>query len=76
MGKIRDLFKNFRDTEGTYHTKMGTTKDRNNMDQIEAEKNFKKGCQEYTEELNKEDFGDPDNHDSVITHTRARYPGL
>ena len=68
MGKIRDLFKNFRDTEGTYHTKMGTTKDRNNMDQIEAENNFKKGCQEYTEELNKEDFGDPDNHDSVITH--------
>ena len=46
------------------------------MDQIEAENNFKKGCQEYTEELNKEDFGDPDNHDSVITHTRARYPGL
>ena len=43
---------------------------------IEAENNFKKGCQEYTEELNKEDFGDPDNHDSVITHTRARYPGL
>ena len=31
MGKIRDLFKNFRDTKGTFHAKMGTTKDRNDM---------------------------------------------
>ena len=32
MGKTRDLFKNFRDTKGTFHTKMGSIKDRNGMD--------------------------------------------
>ena len=36
MGKIRDLFKNIRDTKGTFHAKMGTVKDRNDMDQTEA----------------------------------------
>ena len=28
MGKTRDLFKNIRDTKGTFHTKTGTIKDR------------------------------------------------
>ena len=37
MGKIRDLFKKIRDIKGTFHAKMGTIKDRNGMDQIEAE---------------------------------------
>ena len=37
MGKTRDLFKKIRDTKGTYHAKMGTIKDRNGMDLIEAE---------------------------------------
>ena len=32
MGKTRDLFKKMRDTKGTFHAKMGTTKDRNGMD--------------------------------------------
>ena len=32
MGKNRDLFKKIRDTKGTFHAKMGTTKDRNDMD--------------------------------------------
>ena len=32
MGKTRDLFKKIRDTKGTYHVKMATMKDRNNMD--------------------------------------------
>ena len=32
-GKTRDLFKKIRDTKGTFHTKMGTIKDRNGMDQ-------------------------------------------
>ena len=36
MGKIRDLFKKIRDTKGTFHTKMGTIRDRNGMDLIEA----------------------------------------
>ena len=37
MGKTRDLFKKIRDTKGTFHAKMGTIKDRNVMDLIEAE---------------------------------------
>ena len=35
MGKTIDLFKNIRDTKGTFHAKMGTIKDRNGMDLIE-----------------------------------------
>ena len=67
MGKTRDLFKKIRDTKGTFHAKMGTTKDRNCMDLTEAE-DIKKWWQEYTDELYKIDLHDPDNHDSVITH--------
>ena len=37
MGKTRDLFKKIRDTEGTFHAKMGTIKDRNGIDLTEAE---------------------------------------
>ena len=37
MGKTRELFKNIRDTKGTFHAKMGTIKDRNGMDLTEAE---------------------------------------
>ena len=37
MGKTRDLFKNTRDAKGTFHAKMGSTKDRNGMDLTEAE---------------------------------------
>ena len=50
MGKTRDLFKNIRDTKGTFHAKMGSLKDRNGMDPTEAE-DIKKRRQEYTEEL-------------------------
>ena len=50
MGKTRDLFKKIRDSKGTFHAKMGTIKDRNGMDLIEA-KYIKKRWQEYTEEL-------------------------
>ena len=67
MGNIRDLLKKIRDTEGTFHAKMGTIKDRNGMDLIEAE-DIKKRCQEYTEELYKKDLHDPDNHNGVIAH--------
>ena len=66
MGKTRDLFKKIRDTKGTFHTKMGSIKDRNSMDLTEAE-DIKKGWQDYTE-LYKKDLHDPDNHDGVITH--------
>ena len=37
MGKTRDLFKKIRDARGTFHTKMGTIKDRNGMNLTEAE---------------------------------------
>ena len=47
MRKTRDLFKKIRDTKGTFHAKMGTTKDRNGMDLTKAE-DIKKRCQEYT----------------------------
>ena len=36
MGKTRDLFKKIRDTKGTFHAKLGTIKDRNDMDLTEA----------------------------------------
>ena len=52
MGKTRDSFKNIGDTKGTLHAKMGTIKDRDGMDLIEAE-DIKKRWQEYTEELYK-----------------------
>ena len=48
MGKTRDLFKKIRGTKGTFHSKMGTLKDRNGMDLTEAE-DIKKRWQEYIE---------------------------
>ena len=65
MGKTRDIFKKIRDTKGTFHAKMGTIKDRNDMD---LTGDIKKRWQEYMEELYKKDLHDPDNHDGVITH--------
>ena len=66
MRKTRDLFRKTRDTKGIFHAKMGTIKDRNCMDLIEAE-DIKKRGQEYIE-LYRKDLHDPDNHDGVITH--------
>ena len=67
MGKTTDLFKETRDTKGTFHAKIGSIKDRNGMDLTEAE-DIKKKWQEYTEELYKTHLHDQDNHDGVITH--------
>ena len=67
LGKTRDLLKKIRDTKGTFHAKIGMIKDRNGMDLTEAE-GIQKRWQEYTEELYKKDFHDPDNHNGVITH--------
>ena len=55
MGKMRDLFKKIRDTKGTFHVKMGSIKDINDM---EVE-DIKKRWQEYTEELYKKIFTRP-----------------
>ena len=66
MGKTRDLFKKIRDSQGPFHAKMGSIKDRNGRDLTGAE-DIKKRWQQYTEELYKKDH-DPDNHDGMITH--------
>ena len=67
MGKITDLFKKISDIKGMFHAKIGTTQDRNGVDQTE-EKDIKKRWQEYTEELYKKYLINTDNHDSVIAH--------
>ena len=47
-----------RATKGTFHAKMGTIRDRNDVDLTEAE-DIKKRWQEYTEELYEKDLHDP-----------------
>ena len=75
MGKTRNFFKEIRDTKGTFHAKMGTIKDRDGMDQTEAE-DIKKRWQEYTEELYKKDLHDPGNHKWCDHSPGARHPGM
>ena len=47
MGKTRELFKKIRDTEGMFHAKMGSIKDRNGADLTEAE-DIKKRYMRYS----------------------------
>ena len=63
MRKTRDLFKKIRDTKGTFHAKMGLIKDRNGMDQTEAE-DIKKRCKQNRKIIQK-NLTDPYNHDGV-----------
>ena len=65
MEKTRDLFRQIRDTKGTFHANMGKTRDRNCMDLTEAE-DIKKRWQKYTEELYTKNLNDLNNHDGVI----------
>ena len=67
MGKPRDVFKKIRDTKGTFHAKMGTIKDRNDIDLTDTE-NIKKRWQGYTNKQYKKDLNDTDKHNSVIMH--------
>ena len=69
MGKTRDPFKKIRDAKGTFHAKIGSIKDINGMDLTEGEDI--KRWQEYTEELDKKDLHDPDNHNGMITHLES-----
>ena len=55
MGKARDLFKKMRNTKGTFHSKIGSIKDRNGIHLTEVE-DIKKRQQDYTEELYKKIF--------------------
>ena len=63
----RDVFKKIRDTNVTFHAKMGTVKDRNGKGLREAE-DIKKRWQEYIEELYKIGLNDLDNYNGMITH--------
>ena len=65
MGKTRDLIKEIGDTKGTFHTKMGTMKDRNGKDLTEVGE-IKKKWQEYTEELYEKGLNDLDNHNVAV----------
>ena len=67
MENTRDLFKKIRDSKGTFHAKMGSINDRNDMDLTEAE-DIKKRWQEYIGELYQKYLQDPDNQNCVITH--------
>ena len=69
MRKSRDLLKTMRDTKGTFHVKMTTINDRNEMDLTEAE-DIKMRWQEYTEEVYRKDLHDPDNHNGILTHLK------
>ena len=61
-------FEKIRDTNGIFHAKTGTIKDRNGKNLTEAEE-IKKRWQECTESY-KKGLNDPDNHDDVITHLK------
>ena len=52
MEKTRDHVKKIEDTEGTFHAKIGTVKDKNSKDLTEKEE-IKKRWQEYREEMYK-----------------------
>ena len=67
MGKIRDIFKKIGGAKGTFHTKTGMIKDRNNKEVTEEEE-IKKRWQEYMEELYKKVLNDQNNHSCVVTH--------
>ena len=62
MQKTRDLFKKVRDTNGTFHAKMGTIQDQ------KKQKILRKGGKNTQENYIKKDLHDPGNHNGVITH--------
>ena len=69
MGKARDLFKKIRATEGTFHAKMSTVKDRNGMDLKEAEDI--KNRSENTQKNSRQTQSQWCDHSP-----RARHPGM
>ena len=68
MGKTRDLFRKIGNIKGLFCPKLGTIKDRNSRDLVNVEE-MKKKWKEYMEELYKKDLNEPDNHDSVVSHS-------
>ena len=72
MGKTRDLFKKIGNTKGTFHSRVGTIKNRNGKDLTETEE-IKKRWQEYIKELYKKGRNNLDNHNGVFTQSRASW---
>ena len=66
MGKTTDPFKKIRNSKGTFHSKMGTVKERNCMDLAEEE-HMKRNGKDTQKNYGKRPHN-PDNHDGVITH--------
>ena len=67
-GKTRDLFRKIGDINGTFCPKMGTIKDINIRNLVEAEE-IKKRWKEYMEELYKKDLNEPDYYDGTVSHS-------
>ena len=66
MGKARDLFKKIGDIKGTFHSRMGTIKDRGSKDQ-QKQKRFRRSGKNTQKTNTKKDPNDPDNHNGVVT---------
>ena len=66
-GKTRDLFRKTGNIKGAFCPKMGTIKDKNGRDLVDAEE-IKKQWKENTEELYKKDLNEPDYYDGVFSH--------
>ena len=74
MGKTRDLFKKIKDTKGIFHAKMNTIKDRNGMDQTEAE-DIRRGGKNTQKNYSKEIFM-TQRAKCCDCSLRARHPGI
>ena len=70
MGKTRDLFKKIRNSKGTVHAKMGTTKDTNSTGPNKKNR-LRRGGKSTPKNCTKKGLNDPDNHDGVLTHLEA-----
>ena len=66
-GKTSDLFRKTRNIKGTFRPKMGTIKDKNGRDLVDAEE-IEKRWNECMEELYKKDLNEPDYYDGVASH--------
>ena len=71
MGKTRDLFKKIRDTKGTFHSKMGRIKDRNDTDLTNRNRRYEEEMARTHRKTLQKDLNDSDNHYSVITHLKS-----
>ena len=66
-GKTRDLSRKTGDFKGTFRPEMGTIKEKNAKDLVDAEE-IKKRWKEYMEELYKKDLNESDNYNAVVSH--------